>query len=526
MQLKINDKEYDWDGQISATLTGLNKSSLKISGIYELNDKSSRKITTFPNYSKLELLNDNGEQVFLGVIKKSTPVNVGDEFASKPVKVEAFDYKEFLTNGELLSKAFKNVEPLDILNWVITSLPEGSEHFVLDSNISFGYTENIISWGIQDASPFDILKELAIRTNSKFWTRGKTIYFRKWDKVDVVDTLHIEHFETHMTISIDELINIELLDTSTFEYANKIILRSKNLFGTSPIIQNFDITNGQTQFTSKYNVGLINEAWLFDGITMKWKKLWVREKKWTSEPYNQFYEIQFTQGDTDLIYNEDLPPLKNTDKLWVSFNIQSNGVSIQEDFDETRRISSQTGYGSGVIPYYEDKDDITSQADLDRYCNSLLDKMRTPRVDYKIITGKDIGWKVAEKIIIDDEEFIVDTINIDGIVRIDKEILTYTYNITNTKNDTQKINFYDKKLKTSDTTLDVTSQEIITTNLGFELVSVKETTLPETTTLYINQPEKVVNWKLKSKDKIIYSGNHVITDLEKIYEIEMKVNYD
>lgn len=453
----VNKEEYDFEGKISATFNGKNKSTLTLNGIYKLNG-NNREILELPVYSAARLYYGT-TLLFQGVIKESVAREISNRYQTKPVKVQIYSPAEFLSNGILLSRTFKKATPTDVINWVLDQFESTTQDmwkFELDNQLSFGIDNKIINWSIQDMSPYDIFNELANRTNSRFWTRNNKIFFRSWAKMVelAVDKLSFQRTPEELVILkdgqvLDELIAIDYNDSSSFGYVNSVVVRSKEVISNSSTIQTFNLFGGETKFTADFEIGDVKEAWVFNPSQIKFRRLVVTEDKYTTDPYNQFYELKWERGSKELTYNENTIKLQPNETLYVEYYLISQGVSIQQNNDEIKRVQMQSEFGDGHISYVENKDDIHDQEDLDNYAITLLDKMSTPRHDYYVKTGKDMGWQVSDIVTIDTNNYVVETIDWNHLFTADGvEVLEYTYNLTNTKNDTQTINFYDKRFDT------------------------------------------------------------------------------
>ena len=245
--------------------------------------------------------------------------------------------------------------------------------------------EEIGAYSTKDKSPYDVFQYLADISQAKWFTRmtdQNTVAIDFYDPTLMTEGTPIEYTQEWFE---DNQINDMSFNYGTYDYRNKQIMTSDEVYANITS-QETIITNGyQTQYNTEQKIGSVSSVKV-DGVG---KTIITKEEK----DLGQTADFYYTAGNN---YIESNNPLNAGQVIVIEYISIVQGRQIIINQSEISRISNSTGR-NGILARYENRNDATTSYELQRIGQSYIKYKGVPEINLKIDTLSNI-WDIGERV--------------------------------------------------------------------------------------------------------------------------------
>ena len=436
MKIYIDNTEVLCDKNFTIEEEMLNTSSVILNNVYPKSWETTKDYTTlffYPkDYSKCLIYDDNNNLLFCGVVKNTGDISLNPR-EPHYCSLQILDFKMFLSEVVLdFVIANKTIE--EAIQQVIDYI--SSYGFVVGNISLLNPSEMIGAYSTKDKSPYDVFQYIADITQSRWTTRmidQDTVAIDFYDPSLMPQGTEIEYTNTWFT---NNKINDMSFNYGTYDYRNKQIMTSDEVFANITSQETIVANGYQTQYQTEQKIGNVSSIKV-DGVS---KTFITNDEKDLGETADFYY----TPNNN---YIESDNPLGIGQVIVVEYVSIVQGRQIIINQNEISRIASSTGR-NGTLARYENRNDATTSSELQLIGESYIKYKGVPEINLKIDTMSNI-WNVGERVNfiapINDlsTEYMVKRKVINYIASIDE--IFYSYELNSSFNSEDLINYFDNQ---------------------------------------------------------------------------------
>ena len=472
MRILINNEEVVCKNNIEIKEKMLSTSSTILKNCYPMSWESTKDYNQwwFPlDYSKC-LIYDGEDLIFCGIAKNTGNVSLNPrEFHG--IDLQILDFKDFLSTGETLNYVITGKTITEAINQVVGSI---SDYGFVVGNIELLNPNDIINaYSTLNKTAYDVFQYIAEITQSRWFTRmidENTVAIDFYDPSLMPSGLQIESTTTfYKTYDIEDM---------TFSYSTKDY-RNKQIMTSDEVIAN--ITQSETIIADGYNKTFIcqNKIGAITKITLNGT-----DKTFITKSQEQLgLNADFIYQSGENTFNSS-STISSGGVLVITYYPIVKGREIVLNASESSRISNQIGR-KGTISRYENRNDTTSSAELQKIGQSYLKYKGTAEITLKVKTGQNL-WNIGEIVHYNapmvnlTKDYMVKSKTIDW--NITSDLIFYTYELTSNFNCEDAVNYFDNQRAKSQG--NISEGEVITRNIDIEntaLIIFYDTSIEEIT---------------------------------------------
>ena len=437
MKITIGGTEVLCSNDFTIDLEMLNTPSVILNNVYPKSWETTKDYTTYfyhpEDYSQCLIKDDNNNLLFCGVVKNSGDISLNPRYPHYST-LQILDYKTLLSEGETLDFVIANKTILEAINQVINTIsPYGFEL----GNVSILNENDIIgAYSTKDKTAYDVFNYIADITQSRWTTRtlgvGR-VAIDFYDPTLMTQGTAIDYDNTWF--KDNEIIDMTY-NYGTWDYRNKQVMTSQEVYGS--IVQNQVITYDgyATQLLTEYPIGTITKITV-DGVE---KSVATNDDKDLGVFADFYYTINNNYFETNININRG-------SIINISYYPIVEGRQIVNNSVEISRVATATGV-KGVIARYENRNDATTSSELQKIGQSYIKYKGVPEIKLSVKTTKNL-WNIGDRVQFNapindlDTEYMVKRKEMHYIVSADT--IFYTFELTSSFNSEQAINYFDNQ---------------------------------------------------------------------------------
>lgn len=415
----------------------LNTPSVILNNVYPKSWETDKDYTSRfyhpADYSQCLIKDENNNLLFCGVVKNSGDISLNPRHPHYST-LQILDYKTFLSEGESLDFVIANKTILEALQDIIDVIsPYG---FELGNVSIIGEDEVIGAYSTKDKTAYDVFNYIADITQSRWTTRvlgvGR-VAIDFYDPSLMTQGTQINYNNTWFT-------NNKIIDMSynygTWDYRNKQVMTSQEVYGDISQIQTLTYDGYTTQLMIEYPIGKIEKIYV-NGVE---KTFATNDEKNLGVSADFYYSIGNNYFESDMSINAGSSITINYIPIVEGRQIINNSVEIS-------RVATSTGV-KGVIARYENRNDATTSNELQKIGQSYIKYKGVPEIKLTIKSESNI-WEIGQRVQFNapidelDTEYMVKRKDINYLVNADK--IFYTYELTSSFNSESAINYFDNQ---------------------------------------------------------------------------------
>ena len=408
------------------------------------------------DYSKCEIY-DNNTLIFAGVVKNSGNISLRPT-DPKYCSLQILDYKTLLSEGETLDYVIPEGTIYNAIDSVINKI--SSYGFIKGNVILENGNEIMGAYSTLDKTAYDVLQYIAEISGGRWFTRMID------DETTAIDFYSPEYLTqaTQIDYTQEWFENNSIVDMnfnySSFDYRNKQVILSDQVFSSLDTTETLFATPNQTTFLTGGLIGKLKQAFV-NGVqktvgTSKDKELGI---------YADFY---YTFG-TNEVESSAIQP--NGAEIKFIYTSLVKGRQVLSNEDEIDRISAQINR-NGTIARYETRQDTSSSTELAKIAATYLKYKGKPDINLTITTKDndilEIGQQVYFDAPIDDlkNNYLVKSKEIEITKTGNDGVVFYTYVLSSNFDVEEAVNFFDNQRRKRSG--NIAEDEFITRNIDIE----------------------------------------------------------
>mgnify|MGYP003300588272 CR=1 FL=1 len=437
MTITINNEEVLCSNDFTIKEEMLNTPSVILNNVYPKsweNDKDYVSRFYHPKDYSQCCIYDGEDLIFCGVVKNSGQISLNPRHPHYST-LQILDYKTFLSEGETLDFVIANKTIEEAINQIIDVIaPYGFELGELDIN---GKDDIIGAYSTKDMTAYDVFNYLTDITQSRWTTR---VLGEGQVAIDFYDPSNLP-LGTTLNYNETWFKNNDIDDISynygTWDYRNKQVMTSKEVYGSISQTQTILYDGYATQIMIEYPIGRVISIKV-NGVE---KKFATKEDK-DLGIYADFY---YERGKN---FFEKNMSLNAGNSIVIEYLPIVEGRQIITNPSEISRIATATGV-KGIISRYENRNDATTSMELQKIGQSYIKYKGTPEIKLTIKTRHNL-WNVGDRVptlnmpITDlATTYMVKKKSINYITTADT--IFYTFELTSSFNAETEINYFDNQ---------------------------------------------------------------------------------
>lgn len=436
IKILINDEEVVCDKNFIIQEEMLNTPSVILNNVYPASWEENKNYTSRfyypPDYAKC-LIYDDEELIFCGVVKNTGNISLNPRYPHY-CSLQILDFKTFLSEGECLDFVIANKTISEAIEQIISVISKYG--FIMGNIQILNPNEMIGAYSTKEKTAYDVFNYIADITQSRWTTRmidENTVAIDFYDPTLMPNGLNIEYTEEWFE---DNNINDMTFNYGTYDYRNKQVMLSNQIFSNITQTQTIVADGYQTQFNTEQKIGQIDSITI-NGNSMTFTTKENKELGYTADFYYEPGENYFESRD-----------LRSTGEIIIIEYIAIvEGRQIIINANEVNRISSSTGR-NGTIARYENRNDATTSAELQKIGESYIKYKGVPEINLKIESTNNL-WSVGEVANFDapleelSTDYMVKKKTINYIAT--QNLIFYTFELTSSFNSEQEINYFDNQ---------------------------------------------------------------------------------
>lgn len=436
MKIYIDNTEVLCDKNFTIEEEMLNTSSVILNNVYPKSWETAKDYTSlffYPkDYSKCLIYDDNNNLLFCGVVKNTGDISLNPR-EPHYCSLQILDFKMFLSEV-VLDFVIANKTITEAIQQVVDYI--SSYGFVVGNISLLNPNEMIGAYSTKDKSPYDVFQYIADITQSRWTTRmidQDTVAIDFYDPSLMPQGTEIEYTQEWFE---NNKINDMSFNYGTYDYRNKQIMTSDEVFANITSQETIVANGYQTQYQTEQKIGNVSSIKV-DGVS---KTFITNDEKELGETADFYY----TPNNN---YIESDNPLGIGQVIVVEYVSIVQGRQIIINQNEISRIASSTGR-NGTLARYENRNDATTSSELQLIGESYIKYKGVPEINLKIDTMSNI-WNVGERVNfiapINDlsTEYMVKKKIINYIASIDE--IFYSYELNSSFNSEDLINYFDNQ---------------------------------------------------------------------------------
>lgn len=436
MKILIDNEEVVSGKDFTITEEILNTPSVILNNVYPKtweNDKDYISRFYYPNdYSKCLIYDDNENLLFCGVVKNSGKISLNPRYPHF-CDLQILDFKMFLSEV-ILDFVIANKTIAEAIQQVVNYVSDYG--FVVGNIQLLNPNEQIGVYSTKDKSPYDVFNYIADITQSRWTTRmidQNTVAIDFYDPSLMPQGTTIEYTQEFFE---DYLIDDMTYSYGTYDYRNKQVMTSDEVFANIVSTENIIANGYQTQYNTEQKIGSISNLTV-NGVP---KTIITNENK----ELGQTADFYYTPGNQ---YIESDDPLTAGQTILIEYTAIVQGRQIIINSSEINRVASATGR-NGTLARYENRNDATTSSELQSIGQSYIKYKGTPEIKLTITTRMN-NWEVGQRVQFNapitelDTEYMVKSKSINYIATVDT--IFYTYELSSSFNSETEINYFDNQ---------------------------------------------------------------------------------
>lgn len=460
IKVLINNEEVVFSQELQISEETLATSSVILDSCYPASWEEDKDYTSrfyFPkDYSRCEFYDDDN-LIFAGVVKNTGNISLNPR-EPKYCKLQILDFKTMLSEGTTLDFVIANKTVSESIEQVTSAI--ASYGFEV-GNVQINGADDVIgAYSTLDKSAYDVYQYLAEITNSKWFTRRvdeNTIAIDFYDPSQLPKADDIEYTEEWWEAnSIADM----SFSYSTTDYRNKQVITSSETYANIDSTET-KIANGyQTEFTAEQKIGVINYITV-NGVSKTFATSDEKDIGLTADFYYTVGNNTFTSADT----------YSSGTEIVINYISIVQGREVAYNTSEIQRISNQLGI-NGTISRYETRNDVLYSSQLQAIANNYIKYKGQAEITLKIQTYNSdlffVGQQVYFNAPITDlqGDYMVKNKTSDFYIANDLVNVFYTFELTNSFNSENAINFFDNQRNKANG--NISQGEYIARNLDIE----------------------------------------------------------
>lgn len=437
MTITIDGTEVVCSNDFTINQDILNTPSVILNNVYPKsweNDKDYTSRFYHPDdYSQCLIKDDNNNLLFCGVVKNSGQISLNPRHPHYST-LQILDYKTFLSEGETLDFVIADKTILEAINEVIDTISDYG--FELGNVSIVGQDEVIGAYSTKDKTAYDVFNYLADISQSRWTTRvlgvGR-VAIDFYDPTLMPQGTAIDYTSTWFTNNkIDDI----SYNYGTWDYRNKQVMTSQEVYGSIPQSQTILYDGYATQIMTEFPIGQIQTIYV-NGVGRMFSTNEEKNIGLTADfyytPGNNYFERNMSIGVGSEIVITYIPIVE--------------GRQVINNASEITRVGNATGV-KGVIARYENRNDATTSEELQKIGQSYIKYKGTPEIRLTIKTRSNL-WEVGQRVQFNapitelDTEYMVKKKQINYIVTAN--MIFYTFELSSSFNSESAINYFDNQ---------------------------------------------------------------------------------
>ena len=437
MKITINGIEVLCSNDFTINQEMLNTPSVILNNVYPKSWEATKDYTTNfyhpDDYSQCLIKDDNNSLLFCGLVKNSGEISLNPRHPHYST-LQILDYKTFLSEGELDTFVIANKTIAEAIEMVIDDISgygfELGDIKILNENDIIG------AYSTKDKSAYDVFNYIADITQSRWTTRvlgvGR-VAIDFYDPSLMTQGTKIEYTNTWFK-------NNKIIDMSynygTWDYRNKQVMTSQEVFGSIPQIQEIIYDGYATQLMTEYSIGVIQKITV-NGIN---RDFYTNDDKQIGLTADFYY----SPGNN---YFERNVNISAGSRIVITYIPIVEGRQVITNPTEITRVENATGV-KGVVSRYENRNDATTSMELQKIGQSYIKYKGVPEIKLTVKTESNL-WEVGQRVEFEapiselSDEYMVKRKQINYIVTANK--IFYTYELSSSFNSESAINYFDNQ---------------------------------------------------------------------------------
>lgn len=436
IQILINGEEVVCDKNFTIQEEMLNTPSVILNNVYPASWEEDKDYTSRfyypPDYAKC-LIYDGEELIFCGVVKNTGNISLNPRHPHY-CSVQVLDFKTFLSEGESLDFVIADKTVSEAIEQIISVISKYG--FVMGNIQILNPTEVIGAYSTKEKTAYDVFNYIADITQSRWMTR---MVDEDTVAIDFYDpTLMSEGIEIDYTDDWFEQYNINdmTFNYGTYDYRNKQVMLSDEIYSNIPQTQVIVADGYQTQFNTEQKIGQINSITI-NGNAMTFTTMENKELGYTADfyyaPGNNYFESRDLRSTGEIII--------------INYISVVEGRQVIINANEVNRISNAIGR-NGVIARYENRNDATTSLELQKIGESYIKYKGVPEINLTITSTNNI-WNIGETV---NFNAPIDELNTNYMVKrktinyiATQNLIFYTFELASSFNSEKEINYFDNQ---------------------------------------------------------------------------------
>lgn len=459
MKILIDNTEVVSDKNFTIEEEMLNTSSVVLNNVYPKSWETTKDYNSlfyYPtDYSNCQIFDDNLNIIFSGIVKNTGNISLNPR-EPHYCSIQVVDYKVLLSEGATLDYVIADKTIAEAIQMVVDS--------IADYNVEVGDieilnpNEVIGAYSTLEKTPYDVFQYLADISQSRWTTTTDNhgvLYVNFYDPTLMPQGTQIEYTPTWF--ENNKIIDMEY-NYGTYDYRNKQIMTSNEVYGNILQQQNITATGYTTTYPVENKIGSIGLITI-NGIEKSAITTAERDNGATADFY-------YTPGEAQFESAEILNP---GSLIYLSYTPIVTGRQVLQNNSEIRRINTQLNR-NGVISRYENRNDALTSGELQKVGQSYLKYKGRPEVNITIKTLSNI-WSIGEVVNFANAplselttDYMVKSKKTEYIASVDE--IFYEFVLTSNFNSENDINYFDNQRAKSKG--NIAAGETISRNIDIE----------------------------------------------------------
>ena len=355
MKILIDNTEVVSDKNFTIEEEMLNTSSVVLNNVYPKEWETTKDYVNnfyYPtDYSNCQIFDDNLNIIFSGIVKNTGNISLNPR-EPHYCNLQVVDYKVLLSEGATLDYVIADKTIAEAIQMVTDS--------IADYNVQVGTinilnpNEKIGAYSTLEKTPYDVYQYLADISQSRWTTTTDeqgVLYVHFYDPTLMPQGTEIEY--TKEWFDNNKIIDMEF-NYGTYDYRNKQIMTSNEVYGNILQEQNITASGYTTTYPVENKIGIIGLITV-NGVERTVITTAERDNGSTADFYYTPGEAQF-ESDTILAPGS---------LIYLSYTPIVTGRQVLQNNSEIRRINNQLNR-NGVISRYENRNDALTSTELQR----------------------------------------------------------------------------------------------------------------------------------------------------------------
>ena len=415
----------------------LNTPSVILNNVYPKSWETDKDYTSRfyhpEDYSQCLIKDENNNLLFCGVVKNSGQISLNPRYPHYST-LQILDYKTFLSEGETLDIVIADKTILEAINQIIDIIaPYG---FELGTVSILNENDIIGAYSTKDKTAYDVFNYIADITQSRWTTRvtgvGK-VAIDFYDPTLMTQGTAIDYTTTWFK---NNLIDDISYNYGTWDYRNKQVMTSRQVYGSIPQSQIIRYDGYAEQLMTEFPIGSITSIYV-NGVGRPFSTNDEKNIGLTADFY-------YTPGNN---YFEKSMSISVGSEIVITYTPLVEGRQVVTNSNEISRVASATGV-KGVVARYENRNDAITSDELQKIGQSYIKYKGVPEIRLTVKTRSNL-WNVGQRVEFNapiaelDTEYMVKRKQINYVVTAG--IIFYTFELCSSFNSESSINYFDNQ---------------------------------------------------------------------------------